>query len=66
MEILFIILPFALLIAIFFVIAFIKAVRSGQFDDLDTPSHRMLIDDEVITKKLTTKFGNDKIEVTNE
>ena len=26
--------------------AFIRAVKAGQFDDLDTPAHRILHDDE--------------------
>jgi cbb3-type cytochrome oxidase maturation protein len=46
MDILFLIIPFALLIATIFVVSFIIAVKKGQFDDLDTPSHRMLIDDD--------------------
>lgn len=46
MEILFIIVPLALLIAIIFIISFGFAVSDGQFEDLDTPSHRMLLDDE--------------------
>ena len=46
MSVIYIVLPLALLIAIGAVIAYIWAVRSGQFDDLDTPGVRMLHDDE--------------------
>jgi cbb3-type cytochrome oxidase maturation protein len=42
----FIVLPLALLIAAAAVVAFIWAVRGGQYDDLDTPSLRVLHDDE--------------------
>jgi cbb3-type cytochrome oxidase maturation protein len=51
MQVLFIILPLALIIAMFFVALFVFAVKRGQFDDLDTPSHRILLNDEDINKK---------------
>jgi len=41
----------SLFIAIIFFILFIKSVRSGQYDDLYTPSVRMLFDDEFVEKK---------------
>ncbi|UCD75944.1 MAG: cbb3-type cytochrome oxidase assembly protein CcoS [Phycisphaerales bacterium] len=46
MSVIYIVFPLALLIAIAAVIAYIWAVRSGQFDDLDTPGARILHDDE--------------------
>jgi len=39
-------LPFALLLALIFLAAFIWSVRSGQMDDLETPAHRILGEDE--------------------
>ena len=45
MDLVYIILPLALLIAGFALVAFIWAARSGQFDDLETPSRRVLFDD---------------------
>jgi cbb3-type cytochrome oxidase maturation protein len=45
MTVLFIVLPLALIIAGGAVIAFIWSVKRGQFDDLDTPPHRILHDD---------------------
>lgn len=47
MSVLYIAIPVALLIAAIAVIAFVIQVRNGQFDDLETPAHRMLFDDEV-------------------
>ncbi|MDX5583487.1 MAG: cbb3-type cytochrome oxidase assembly protein CcoS [Aureibaculum sp.] len=41
----------SLFIAIIFFILFIKSVKSGQYDDLYTPSVRMLFDDEIIEEK---------------
>lgn len=43
---LYIVLPLALLIAGLAVAAFVWTVRSGQLDDIDTPPHRILFDDE--------------------
>ena len=37
--------------AICFFFAFVKAVKSGQYDDDYTPSVRMLFDDELISVK---------------
>jgi cbb3-type cytochrome oxidase maturation protein len=45
MSVLFIALPVALLLGALAVLAFIRAARDGQFDDLDTPPMRMLHDD---------------------
>lgn len=45
MEVILILLPLALGIALFFLIAYIWAVRSGQFDDTTTPAYRILIED---------------------
>lgn len=49
MSIVFVALPFALLIAGLALAAFIWATRTGQFDDLETPSYRMLFDDDPST-----------------
>lgn len=46
MSVVFVLLPLALLIAGIAVALFIWAVRSGQYDDLDTPAVRILFDDE--------------------
>ena len=46
MEVLILIIPLALIIAIGFIASFIFAVKKGQMDDLDTPAFRMLIEDE--------------------
>ena len=45
MSVIYVVLPLALLIAVGAVVAFIWAARGGQFDDLDTPSVRILHDD---------------------
>lgn len=45
MELIYLVLPLALLIAAGFVAAFVWAARDDQFEDLDTPPIRMLRDD---------------------
>ncbi len=51
MEVMYLLIAFSLVIASGFLGAFIWAVRSGQYDDRDTPSRRMLIDDILPDKK---------------
>ncbi len=46
MSVLYVALPVAILLAVVAVIAFVVQVRSGQFDDLETPPRRMLFDDQ--------------------
>lgn len=46
--------------AVIFFFSFIRAVRSGQYDDSYTPSVRILFDDEV--KKETPKTNQTKQE----
>ncbi len=45
MSVLFIVLPLALLIVAAGVWACVWAIRDGQYDDAETPAHRMLNDD---------------------
>ena len=59
MEILKILIPMALFLGSFFIFLFIWATKSGQFDDLDTPSKRMLFDDE---KTLTNTAKTNSLE----
>jgi cbb3-type cytochrome oxidase maturation protein len=46
----------SILVAIFFLYAFIRAVKKGQYDDDYTPSVRMLFEDEIIKEKKTKNF----------
>lgn len=51
MNIIFMLIIASLIIAIVFFILFVKSVKSGQYDDVYTPSVRMLFDDEVVSEK---------------
>ena len=45
MEVLFVAIPLTLLIVIGAVVLFLWAMKNGQFDDLHTPAHRALFED---------------------
>ncbi|NJM79478.1 MAG: cbb3-type cytochrome oxidase assembly protein CcoS [Flavobacterium sp.] len=47
MSVIYILITVSIVVAIVFLLAFIKAVKSGQYDDDYTPSVRMLFDDEL-------------------
>ncbi len=51
MNSIYFLIPLAGLMLIVAVAAFFWAVRSGQFDDLDTPATRILFDDEPRERK---------------
>ena len=55
MTIIFTLIIASLIIAVIFFILFVKSVKSGQYDDLYTPSVRMLFDDELVKKEVTDK-----------
>ena len=46
MIVLYLVVPLALILAALALWAFVRSVRRGQFDDLDTPAMRMLFDSE--------------------
>jgi len=46
MSALFVVLPLALLVSSLAVVAFVLSVKRGEFDDLETPARRILVDDE--------------------
>ena len=47
MSVIYLLIGISICVAIGFFIAFIIAVKSGQYDDDYTPSVRMLFDDEI-------------------
>jgi cbb3-type cytochrome oxidase maturation protein len=48
----------AMMLALFFVIAFVWASLNGQWDDLETPAHRILLED--IENNNPSKKGENK------
>ena len=51
MSVIYLLITISIVVAIVFLGAFIKAVKSGQYDDDYTPSVRMLFDDEIVKKE---------------
>jgi len=46
MEIVYLLIPVAIILVAFATWAFFYSVNSGQFDDLESPAHRILYDDD--------------------
>lgn len=51
MSVIYILLSISITVAVVFFIAFITAVKKGQFDDSYTPSIRMLFEDELVKEQ---------------
>ena len=51
MSIIYMLLAISVVVALVFFVAFIISVKKGQYDDVYTPSVRMLFEDEVVTDK---------------
>lgn len=54
MDIIYLLLPVALIFLIIIIAVFFWAVRSDQFEDLEGPAHRILMDDDAGDNKKTT------------
>ena len=50
MDLVFILVPLALMFGVVAVVAFIWAVKNGQMDDLETPRFRAIFDDVELTE----------------
>ena len=51
MSVIYILLAISIIVAVGFFIAFIVAVKKGQYDDSYTPSVRMLFEDELVKEQ---------------
>ena len=58
MSVIILLIIFSIIVATGFLVAFIWAVKTGQFDDTSSPSVRMLFDDQKPGKK---KIDEDEI-----
>jgi cbb3-type cytochrome oxidase maturation protein len=48
MSVIYLLISISIIVAIAFLYAFLRAVKTGQYDDDYTPSVRMLFDDELV------------------
>ncbi len=60
MSVIYILITVSICVAVLFLGAFIKAVKSGQYDDDYTPSVRILFDDELIKEKTNELIQTEK------
>ncbi|TWU47351.1 Cytochrome oxidase maturation protein cbb3-type [Rubripirellula tenax] len=60
MSVIYIALPIALALGAAGMIACVICIRSGQYDDMDTPSMRMLIDDRQLDEDIDTDSPSTK------
>ncbi len=51
MRIIYMLLAISVVVALLFFVAFIFSVKKGQYDDVYTPSVRMLFEDEIVKEK---------------
>lgn len=51
MSVIYIVVPLAFVLAGGFLAAFLWSVRKGQFDDMDSPSVRMLFDEDDVVER---------------
>ena len=61
MDVIFFLIPLALILLICAIGAFMWAAKSGQFEDLDREAHRILFDEDLAKKKQssTSKENSD-------
>lgn len=60
MEILYLLIPLSIVLLGLIVWVFMWAISSGQFDDLEGPAHRILLDNETpIAESEQKKAGGD-------
>jgi cbb3-type cytochrome oxidase maturation protein len=55
MNIVYLLLPIALLLAGTFVAGYIWSASHGQYEDLETPAHRILLEDEKMPEERKRK-----------
>jgi len=53
MDIIYLLLPVALVIVVIIIGIFFWAVKSDQFEDMEGPAHRILMDDDASENKKT-------------
>ena len=57
MEILYMLIPLAVVLMAVAVVFFLWTVKSGQYDDLEGPAHRILMDDD---DPLIPRYGQEE------
>jgi len=48
MDIIFLLIPIAMMLVVFMAVVYLWSVKSGQMDDLEGPAFRILMDDDSV------------------
>jgi cbb3-type cytochrome oxidase maturation protein len=64
MSILYLLIPLGVILLGIAVYAFVWAVRSGQFDDLEGPAHRILMDDD--DPRIPTRQKDESLKISKD
>jgi len=64
MSVIYLLISISIIVAVAFLIAFLRAVKTGQYDDDYTPSVRMLFDDELVKEFTKNKISKSKTVLT--
>ena len=65
MDILYLLIPLSLVFVAVIAVVFLWAVKSGQFEDMEGPAHRILMDDDLpassenLIEEKKNKYGHD-------
>ncbi|MBT8267566.1 MAG: cbb3-type cytochrome oxidase assembly protein CcoS [Bacteroidia bacterium] len=51
MSVIYVLLAVSIIVAVVFFVAFVIAIKKGQYDDSYTPSIRMLFEDEIVKEQ---------------
>ncbi|MBV8679492.1 MAG: cbb3-type cytochrome oxidase assembly protein CcoS [Aquitalea sp.] len=60
MESLYLLIPLSIVLALVIAVIFWWATRSGQFDDMEGPAHRILMDDDRASRDKAIPESKDK------
>ena len=66
MDILYLLVPLSLLFVAAIAMVFLWAVKSGQFEDMEGPAHRILMDDELPAAKTEQKTEHEDQKKSND
>jgi cbb3-type cytochrome oxidase maturation protein len=59
MDIIYFLIPMALVLVAGIVAGLFWAVKSGQFDDMEGPAHQIIMDEEIYPEEKDTETKND-------
>ena len=65
MEIIYLLIPISLVLLGLIVWIFLWAVRDGQYDDLEGPAYRILMDEDKVVEREVESPGKSAIEASN-